>query len=395
MAHLTMDAGLDMNKVTISLWFRIPQETVDAVRAQTGGWDVMYNVVPLLTWGEQQSYTHYYGEEVVFYVYDPDPEHEQRVYEVHGQAIRSDPNGKKPPSYIGVYVGSTEKPVTPALEVRIQTADRPVPAQTAQSAVGAHNPEILGIPWVIDYETVSVEWHPQNLGNASVYVFGTENRPTVEIDQWNHLLISWDIVDHSNKSGAAKMWCAINDKNKNGDDLPARRPDEAKDRLGPNDHVADDLADWFDAEDALYSISFGKIPSTPFSIPAPPLVSEPPVYLIPGRGTFNPIEKVEMAELQIFTGMALDTSLETNRRAFVDKDGLPVNPAKAEELMGKRPEVLLHGSTNWQEGKNTGSLGVEINSDGASTDIPSGQFTHQGSITKYTPDPQLEHTTGG
>ena len=99
-----------------------------------------------------------------------------------------------------------------------------------------------------------------------------------------------------------------------------------------------------------------------------------------------------MAELQIFSGVTLDTSIEANRRAFVgyDEEGSsrlkPVDPKQAEDLLGKKPDILLHGSTKWQQGKNTGSLGIDT----VGEEIPSGQFTPTGEIKKYTPDPSIE-----
>jgi hypothetical protein len=96
-----------------------------------------------------------------------------------------------------------------------------------------------------------------------------------------------------------------------------------------------------------------------------------------------------LAELQIFTGVTLDTTLVTARRAFVDADGNPVDPEDAEEFMGKRPEILLHGSSDWIDGLNTGSIGL----DNEDKIVPSGQFTPTGTILEYTPDPSLEQPT--
>lgn len=102
---------------------------------------------------------------------------------------------------------------------------------------------------------------------------------------------------------------------------------------------------------------------------------------------------VEMAEFAMFTGVTLDTGIESNRRAFVDRDGVPVPPTArkgellppAEKLLGKRPEILLHGTGRWINGQNTGSLGIDI----AGKKIPSGQFTPTGKIDPYKPDPSL------
>jgi hypothetical protein len=108
------------------------------------------------------------------------------------------------------------------------------------------------------------------------------------------------------------------------------------------------------------------------------------------------IYRVEMAEFQLFTGVTLDTGIVSNRRAFVDENGEPVLPKApegekppAEALLGKRPDILLHGSSDWEDGKNTGSLGVAIDDDGNANEIPEGQFVATGAIDPYKPDPSL------
>jgi len=111
---------------------------------------------------------------------------------------------------------------------------------------------------------------------------------------------------------------------------------------------------------------------------------------------------VELAEFQLFMDVTTDTDNESNRKAFLDypaaPDGtpppsgeggdssgmVPVDPKKAEDLLGKRPEILLHTQDNWIIGKNTGSLGVTANGD----TIASGQFETTGAIKKY-PGPKL------
>jgi hypothetical protein len=105
---------------------------------------------------------------------------------------------------------------------------------------------------------------------------------------------------------------------------------------------------------------------------------------------------VELAEFQMWTGLVLDTSVEGNRRAFIDREkdaeGEPISdfksvpPSTAEKLMNRRPDILLHGTGNWKEGKNTGILGV----DETGKEKPGGQFVPTGEIKAFTPDPELE-----
>jgi hypothetical protein len=93
---------------------------------------------------------------------------------------------------------------------------------------------------------------------------------------------------------------------------------------------------------------------------------------------------VEMAEFQIWANRTLDTGDVSKRRLFIDSKGKPVPPRKAADVLGK-PDILLHGTGNWKNGRNTGSTGV--NNDGSIKD--SGQFDHIARIEKYLPDPQL------
>jgi hypothetical protein len=123
-----------------------------------------------------------------------------------------------------------------------------------------------------------------------------------------------------------------------------------------------------------------------YSFSSPPLPTEP--MGLPGMTEWvDHIHHVEMAEFQMFTDVTLDTSDVTSVRAFISAQGEPVPPARKQAieadgsttvgsilLMGKTPEVLLHGQTNWIKGKNTGT---------------SGQFTPTGAIKRYKPDPAI------
>lgn len=95
-----------------------------------------------------------------------------------------------------------------------------------------------------------------------------------------------------------------------------------------------------------------------------------------------------MAELQMWVDKTLDTSVLTNRRLFIAEDGKPVSMDVAEKVLGK-PDIVLHGTSRWQDGFNTGSSGVSNNSEGDQEKLPEGQFTPVGKIDKYEPDPDL------
>lgn len=93
---------------------------------------------------------------------------------------------------------------------------------------------------------------------------------------------------------------------------------------------------------------------------------------------------VELAELQIWSGKTIDTGDVNVRRLFVDKDGKAVPPATAAQVLGE-PDILLHGTSNWQNGKNTGTLGIDSNGKLKST----GQFKPMAKIDPFTPEPML------
>jgi hypothetical protein len=231
---------------------------------------------------------------------------------------------------------------------------------------------------------------PEVLGNT----FGGPYSPEVKVDEWNHVLISWELVGGTGN----KMWCAINDVDKNGSDLPAMNDPST---MGPNEHASYTPYNFGDT--GPVSVTFGpnSVPSNPVQTPGP-LSANRAIDDHGGTEAIQPIKNVELADLQIFTGVTLDTSVDSNRRAFVDANGLPVPPAATAvvvepgappstvvggsiELLGKKPEIVLRGSGNWIGGRNTGTLGMDNNG----TLIPSGQFVPTGRIIRYVPDPQL------
>lgn len=102
---------------------------------------------------------------------------------------------------------------------------------------------------------------------------------------------------------------------------------------------------------------------------------------------------MEMAELQIWANVTLDTSQTALRRLFVEekidpvtneKRYTPANPSKAANVLGK-PDILLHGTGNWQKGKNTGKAGVD---DENKLKAP-GQFDPISKIEPFKPEPEL------
>lgn len=160
---------------------------------------------------------------------------------------------------------------------------------------------------------------------------------------------------------------------------------------------------FFEFSGCTHVITWDTPPIPQWSYAPSPIPSAGYDFGIPATPQFvDRIRDIDMAELQIFTGVILDTGVEKNRRAFIDAKGKPVNPVEPDPtatpgpgqkqadsppvaLLGKKQAVLLHGTKNWIAGKNTGTLGVDPNGH----TISSGQFKPFGTIKKYTPDPAL------
>ena len=330
MGHLLMAGSVgNFKKGVVSFWFRLPAETVAAVRG-TNTHSFTPRVfglgeIPLLTWGEQIQ--------------------------------------NLPPSHIAVRVGGADYDWgTESLLVHLQTPD---------IATGG------GEGWF-------ARPYPEFFGNSSADSSRpADGYPTVLVDHWNHVMLSWDLgsasVSGGSISGRSKMWCAINDLNKTGDQLPAMG--QSWPGMGGNDHLSNHVSEFVTNEAVSASVSVTDIPSNPFAVP-----SRTVSYTTSDSGSTSekqPVKRVEMAELQVYAGVTLDTGVEANRRAFVNADGLPVspqavdgdgNPIGSEGALGKRAEILLLGSSNWVDGHNSGSA---------------GQFTPTGNIQPWSPDPSL------
>jgi hypothetical protein len=268
-------------------------------------------------------------------------------------------------------------------------------------------------------------------------------------DEWHHLLLSFDLSISCSTHGVAtndteeiraandasspsvftdnapKMWIAYDAENKQGRDLsyywPGKgasgEPEKPDDSWDPNEVLSHNA--WRIA--GAYCAASGTVTNLPFepsvdpettvvittgldaadySYISSPLPTDAPMGLPGTTEWVDHIHNVEMAEFQMFTGITLDTTDDTSISAFVDQDGKPVSPTKKQsvdadgnvtgdsgsiELLGKKPEIMLHGQSNWINGNNTGTLGVD--QDGNIN--PDGQFEPTALIKKYKPDPQL------
>jgi hypothetical protein len=277
------------------------------------------------------------------------------------------------------------------------------------------------IPWSVNmgdttYEDVSFMWV-----NGQPEYYGGTNNTNISItpDDWHHILISWDISDGvstegtglfngenlaPNVSRSSKLWVAVDDVNYTGADLPADWVTGGDPNAIATSKALSVAASGPPTEDQKNH--YGGAGNPTYNLAAPGMVCEP--LCVPsgnnyttGLSTLTLPYHCEMAELQIFAGATLDTGVENNRRAFIDykrdskgapipdKNGkltlVPVNPAKAVKLIGRKPDVELHKSGNWIKGRNSGSTGV--GADGKP--ISAGQFKPTGVIKKYKPDPSI------
>jgi hypothetical protein len=313
------------------------------------------------------------------------------------------------------------------LVFHIQTADQPpfANAQINRSRVdfvdvglGNTLPTAPGSGWVSDQ--LDGKYHRATLiDNSFVYNAQPEyfqvvtKRGIITGDHWHHLLLSFDLagymsVGQPNPTSTCQLWYAIDDVDYRG-----------ADNLRPFRDTGDGMDDNNIVSNNVYTISGG----------APGSALYENQFVPPATGTYGPaivpssdaalglpasaayvdrIYAVEMAELQVFTGVSLDTKDEASRRAFITKDGTPADPLKKpnppppvplpagwvpplkgpQELLGKEADILLHGSGNWIAGNNTGKA-IKLNEIGKPSAVPAENLVSTGSIVAYSPDPSL------
>lgn len=405
MGYLSVGSSTIPNfkKAVISLWFRVPQASIDACIAAAPDVQTMNFVIPLVTFGRPQQITNFVGTEVkvntyifgaVFNAGDDPPEFDTPTYSA-GEIIPA------APSYIGIVCNSSDH--TAGLAINLQTdasatlsgfqynrdstvvwgGDRldPLPVPDDPFATGngwTGNSEVA-------FETTEVDTSGY-LAASQPGVFHILPFPTIVPDQWSHALLSFDITNGCATAGTegdvdsgvlsySKMWFALDDVNYDGNNLGAfggSDPNMLLTDLGNAAINRPASVDGFNCANgpAEYSLTGCVIPSSggPFGIPA--------------SATFvDNIFKVEMAEFQMFTGVSMDTSVAANRRAFIARgaDGslTPVNPfaigalsdptdgvdphtliapGKPHKLLGKPADIVLSStSRNWIGGINTGT----------------------------------------
>lgn len=421
----------DIGKGTISLWFRFSKDSVDKAkeyqspRPFVGNPDVLDFTIPLVTFGRKVM-AHVYDTKTVAFTEDPPPPPPFVPFVAYVPNVDPKDDAPCPPSHIGILCGERT-----GLVMNFQTETRAQVQGLVHQIVDMKN---LTTP----FETITVE-DISYVRTASPESFRIEPGFKVAVDKWHHLLVSFDfsnsvdvipvetpagttVGDNSALRSAViqsycKVWYAFDDENKKGKDNVGRVA------IPPESEGGSPTVGWVpqndngiipqNAESAVFEYSPGRFaenttggtenPEYHWQASPLPMMNGPMGF--PASAEYvETVYHCEMAEFQFFAGITLDTGIELNRRAFVDKDGKPVPATKKKdpedpastsgsiELLGKEPEILLHGSGNWKKGKNTGTLGFEINSAGVPQLIPAGQFTPTGGIEKYKPEPHLTET---
>lgn len=230
---------------------------------------------------------------------------------------------------------------------------------------------------------------------------GFGNAIEVSPDRWHHVLVSVKLRTTKTHSedfvsgqsprgfeGGSLLYVALDDKNYIKNDLNGMwdwgtdwRGGGAN-KIGDNEvypymawDIATDTVDTSQWPQETYSLTNPQVPAGLIGLPA----TKPYV---------DNIKRVEMAELQIWFGKSFDTKEEKNRRLFIDSEGKPVKieSKKAEEALGK-PDILLHGSSKWKKGINTGKLAPA--SDSGPPDPWFNPTPETDGIVRWKPDPSL------
>ena len=447
MSHL-QGAGLpDFTKATISLWFRVPRESVSAAKNDLGyDPETMIGgaLIPLLTFGDvtegfntssgEETYSgsltwhtgHLKLDENNAEVFVEDyPEYSSSDINYSGVITGFAGPVRLPPSMIAIDCSGD----APHVYVNLQMPNRANRTGLyADLSNGTSSTDVYAVTSTIaqrgtdpppdymrrkDWITIGEDVTDFILSGRPESFYGRSN---VEVtpDKWHHLLLSFNLSGTiGDGSSDCRMWMALDDANCVRDALPAVTdaahgantifaqggvsPDEAPRPPQPHPsgwYEAGQTEDdppkrtyiWIDTtitgefQPSTYRFSPGKLVGAPLYVPAP------------GTAT----RKVQMAELQIFTGVTLDTSVEKNRRAFINSKGQPVDeayavakfrgiygpkspivtPAAPVKLLGKMPDVSLTRACGvWIGGGNLGTMREG--------------FAKSGKIHPVRPDPVL------
>jgi hypothetical protein len=337
----------------MSIWFRVPAASIAAAEAKwstANNFDRWRGLIPLFTWGAQTTGTETGVNAVLLGT-------ESGIGDIYGEELGSTTDFDQGPGYIGIRCNPSADPV---LDAYI-----PVGAPASCTAV-----RYIATGYIRDPTPGSNEYEYTFTDISSTEEdyddwFGGESETIIAADTIYHLLISWDLTGGSASTGvvggadpeygitaSSLMYAALNDTNLLSADLPMIWPGGS---AGVNTHVTRQAYQRAGLDEnpiglPAVTTTVSGIPTNPFSVPAPATIS-----LISGSDT--PVLKVQVADLQVFTGIALDTSVVENRRAFITSGGRPASPALAAALMDKQPEIRFQTVNDWQVGNNRGTDG--------------------------------------
>lgn len=361
MGYVVLPAGAlgDFTKAVISFWFRVPQASADALAPLDGtttpGWQTL---IPLVVMGATGTSLIAPGQPTYF---------SQRL---------------KLPTVIA-YNNDTKR-----LFISIQTNKMPQ-LVTYLSTDGV--PVFQGPPfntWTFPGVTspLSNDEYGASADVVSDWIYLGD-----KLDKWHHLLISVEMKpvaaygsdtyvagpdQYNYILSSPNLFVALDDVNYTGPDLSlwwTGNPNNLN-QVAPfsaifiGGSVNPDIG-----QTQSYILNDLTVPLSQddFGIPATPTYAEH-------------ISRVEVAEFQMYTGVSIDTGVVANRRAFVNDKGYPVfafvqdlanaSSLKAAKLLGKQPDIVLHGSKRWMLGWNGGTAGV---------------LKSKGRITAYAPSPKI------
>ena len=454
MSSLEAPAGTlpTFKKAVISLWFRVPQSSIDAcvaayaaANAASAGGDLsgvnalFSGVIPLLTFGvtgKRPTYVidntdliigHYVlssmqwtgdGPWILTPVSDDMPVNPSEQVIQSGPLPRSTEDIITNPSYIGVSCWDVLNGLPPALSISFETGAYPdtltgfcstasddgstwylfnptiatSPAQNAAANVAA----AAFPPWVQTIGSIDTSRITSNTtaqySSASI---------AVTPDEWHHVLVSIDLSAPTQVHGvnsmtqaagvrsAPKMWLALDDVNYTGKALSNGSP-TGGDPNAVLPGLACTMTTLYPSESSS-TVIFTGLTEYEYEVSAPIPAGVAAVGL-PATGQYaRNILPVDLAELQIFTGVSMDTGVETNRRAFINSKGYPVDPnygqakikktpnvtpSEPVKLLGKAPDIsFTRSAINWTTGYNLGSAKAKI--------------IKTGKITPVSPDPKI------
>lgn len=399
--HLPAINLADFSKGTISLWFRFSSDSIAHAIAhsinyplQEGAPTVLKGVIPLITFGRSVM-AHCYGSAQKIVGEVPAGAGGGGGTPVYATTPVDLGDQPCPPSHIGI---DCTQDVDAALVMFFQTATRAVVQGLVHETMSVTF-ENIGSETFPIYQQKTVVQDVSYIRVGQPESFLINPKFNVAADRWHHVLVSFDfshaidviaIQDSGGTfqegdgiQGTGKFYYALDDENRNG----ANNMGDAWAFKGSNDVVTQSarLADFGYIPQDDPNVTGGTENPEYHWTASPLAMNGGPVGLPASSGYVETVYHCEQAELQFFAGLVLDTSDVSNRRAFVDASGKPVKPDETKRLLGRRPDILLHKTSNWKAGKNTGATGT----DSEGKIIAAGQFTPTGQIEKYTPDPSL------